>query len=105
MKQGQYQLVTSWRPIALLESSYKLLTLNLTDQLRSWCLENRIIHPLQKSLGPAEGCLEHNFLIKYLTEYVDLYENKTLHLAFLDIKEVFPNVSQKILIGILRRIG
>ena len=63
MKQGHYSEVSSWRPIALLDSSYKIYTTALCNELKRWCDVNNLMHPMQKSLGPADGCAEHNFVL------------------------------------------
>ena len=68
MKQGHYHEVGSWRPIALLDSSYKIYTTALCQQLKHWCDSNQLLHPMQKSLGLFDGCAEHNFLLRALLE-------------------------------------
>jgi len=105
MKQGHYQDVSSWRPIALLDCQYKLFTAVLASHIHQWCIHNNLLHPLQKSLGPFDGCTEHNFLIRAI---FDKYENQwkqPIHAIFLDIADAFGTISIDIILDLVERMG
>jgi len=105
MKQGHYNNVSSWRPIALLDCQYKLFTAVLASVIHQWCLQNQLLHPLQKSLGPSDGCTEHNFLIRAI---IDRYENQLnlpIHALFLDIADAFGSISIDVILNLIYRMG
>jgi len=68
-KDGEYHLPSSWRGIALQECIFKILTTLLCNQLIGWINQNELLHPLQKSLGPSDGCADHIFLIRAIIDY------------------------------------
>ena len=105
MKPGHYQEVSSWRPIALLDSSYKIFTTALCNQLKKWCDINNLMHPMQKSLGPADGCAEHNFALRALLEHYRDRLKSCLNISFLDIEEAFPSINISVMLLILRLMG
>jgi len=105
MKQGHYNLVSSWRPIALLDCLYKVLTSALCSQLHRWTIANNLLHPQQKSLGPFNGCSEHNFTLQAI---IDKYQNQIespLHCLLLDIEEAFCSISIQAINKLLLRMG
>jgi len=105
-KQGQYDQVSSWRPIALLECAYKILATLLRDQLSRWVVDNELLHPLQKSLGPHDGCAEHNFLIRaILDKYYSQLVGAEFHATMLDNADAFGSVSVEIILKLLGRMG
>ena len=105
-KQGHYNEVASWRPIALLECAYKILATLLRDQLNRWILDNELLHPLQKSLGPHDGCAEHNFLIRaILDKYYSQLKGAEFHATMLDNADAFGSVSVEIILKLLGRMG
>jgi hypothetical protein len=99
-KQGHYNEVASWRPIALLECAYKILATLLRDQLNRWIVDNELLHPLQKSLGPHDGCAEHNFLIRaILDKYYSQLVGVEFHATMLDNADAFGSVSVEIILN------
>jgi len=105
MKQGHYHEIGSWRPIAILPCCYKLYTSVLCDDLHLWIQENSLLHPYQRSLGPFNGCLEHNFLLRSLLDRYKHQLNLPLHLIFLDITDAFGTISISTIIVLLSRMG
>jgi len=106
MKQGNYHDVSSWRPIALLDCQYKLFTAVLASTIHQWCVHNNLLHPLQKSLGPFDGCTEHNFLIRAIFDkYSNQLGNKPIHSLFLDIADAFGTIDIEVILDLLFRMG
>ena len=104
-KDGSYNNIDSWRPIALLSSVYKILTSCLAHQLQSWIKAERLLHPFQKNMGPYEGCAEHNFTLTSILEYQRRNQILPIHVAFLDICEAFPTVPVELICVNLRKMG
>lgn len=103
-KEGSYKEMNAWRPIALLDCAYKIMATCLAYQLEAWANQNKLIHPLQKSLGLAEGCTEHNFILRCLKEKYQEW-NLPVHLTFIDLMEAFPNTDRNALYVTLTQMG
>ena len=95
---------TNWRPIALLNTTYKIFTSCLAYQLQFWIQENNILHRNQKSLAIHEGCVEHNFALNTMIEN-NSKNRLSAFICFIDIANVFPSVPFELLFGILSRHG
>jgi len=104
-KEGEYHFPSSWRGIALQECLYKLLTTLLCWQLKAWIKTNNLLHPLQKSLGPSDGCAEHTFLLRAVIDHYANEKNSELHLAFMDIAAAFDTISVEYILFALERMG
>jgi len=104
-KEGEYHLPSSWRGIALQECLYKLLTTLLCWQLKGWVRINQLIHPLQKSLGPSDGCAEHTFLLRTIIDHYANEEKSELHIAFMDIAAAFDTISIDYILFVLEKMG
>ena len=102
-KDGHYNKISSWRPIALLECTYKLFTACLTKHIETWVSDNNLAFPLQKGTGKSEGCTEHNNILRCMLE--DYGSKKSLHIAYLDISDAFGSIPIRHIIGILRLMG
>jgi len=64
------------------------------------------LHPLQKSLGPFDGCTEHNFLIRAIFDkYANQLNNRPIHSLFLDIADAFGTISVEVILDLLFRMG
>ena len=104
-KEGEYHLPSSWRGIALQECLYKLLTTLLCWQLKAWIKSNMLLHPLQKSLGPSDGCAEHTFLLRAIIDHYVNSMKTHIHLAFMDIAAAFDTISVDYILFVLGQMG
>ena len=104
-KEGHYDCVSSWRPIAVLDCMYKLFTSCLTIQLVNWITRDKLLHPMQKSCGKIEGCSEHNTVIRCLIEDQRSGHNQNLKIAFLDVADAFGTIPIEHITGILSKMG
>ena len=104
---NSYSDVSSWRPIALANSSYKLFTSILADRLNQWVTRHRILHPGQKGGSEFEGCIEHNAVLTAIFEQAKSghRHSEPALIAWLDIKSAFPSVPHQYLWTNLRAIG
>ena len=87
---------SNWRPIALLNTSYKVFTSCLAHQLQYWVEENKLLHRNQKSLAIHEGCVEHNFALNTMVEH-NLKNRIATYICFIDIENAFPSVPYELL--------
>lgn len=94
----------NWRPIALLNTTYKIFTACLESQLFCWLQREHILHPNQKGIRLFEGCMEHNIALQLVTE-INKNNNSPTHFAFLDIANAFPSIPMEAVNGILDRHG
>jgi len=104
-KDGHYNEVSSWRPIALLNTTYKLFTACVTNRISNWLFATELLHPMQKSIGKHEGCIEHNFVLASVVEKFYNSETVPVYLVFLDIADAFGSVPVECIVGILDRMG
>ena len=102
-----YSDISSWRPIALANSSYKLFTSILADRLYQWVDEHEILHPGQKGGSEFEGCIEHNAVLNAIFEQAHSRpdKSKSAVIAWLDIRNAFPSVPHQYLWNNLRAYG
>ena len=101
-KSGNLSQASNWRPVALLNASYKVFTACYTDQLMKWMSDEEVMHRNQKSLALYEGCVVHNFALSMVTEQYKRHGYIT-HTAFLDIDNAFPSLPVEAILGILDR--
>ena len=94
----------SWRPIALLNTSYKVFTYCLARQLQYWVEGNKLFHRNQKSLAIHKGCVEHNFALNTMIEH-NLKNRIATYICFIDIENAFPSVTYELLFGLLAKHG
>ena len=103
-----YRDISSWRPIALANSSYKVFTSILCDRLTQWTNLHQIIHRGQKGGSHFEGCVEHNATLNAVFEHVKSIGNpkkSSATIAWLDIRNAFPSVPHEYMWNNLRAIG
>ena len=98
-KSGNLDLssASNWRPIALLNSLYKIFTSCLTSQLLYWLGDENLLHRNQKSIALYEECIEHNFALN-MTIGKHYREKLSTHIA-----NAFPSIPIETILGILKR--
>jgi len=104
-KEGQYADVSSWRPIALQECLYKILTSLLCNQLMDWVSINELLHPLQKGMGPMDGCAEHTFLLRALFQTYRNVLHKPVFVGFFDAANAFNSIFIEHILAVLSLMG
>jgi len=104
-KDGEYHLPSSWRGIALQECIYKLLTTLLCKQLIGWIRQHNLLHPLQKSLGPNDGCADHTFLLRSIIDYYKRYLKKQLKISFMDMAAAFDTISVSYILELMNKMN
>lgn len=103
-KKGPMDDVTNWRPIALSDTAGKLLCSVLAGRLGAWASRHGILSWAQKGFTPAEGCLEHNFILQ---EALDDARRRSREVcaAWLDLSNAFGSVPHASLLAALRQAG
>ena len=97
--------VTSWRPIALLDTSYKVFTSILCNRLNCWIVSNNLLHPNQKGASKHEGCVEHNAILTSVLENSTHTQKYPASIGWLDIKDAFGSVPHRYLWNMLEFMG
>ena len=95
-KKGEESLPSNWRPISLQNAIFKLYAAVWARRLAEWARETGAISLSQKGFVPGEGCLEHSFLMRSLTEDARR-KRKFLHLVFFDLKNAFGSIPHQLL--------
>ncbi|KAE8740258.1 hypothetical protein FOCC_FOCC014242 [Frankliniella occidentalis] len=103
-KKGEMTDLSNWRPIALSSCLYKLYTAVLADRLSTWALRTGALSSIQKGFVPAEGCLEHNFLLQQCLDYAR-ESGSELCVSWLDLKNAFGSVPHSAILALLRQHG
>ena len=104
-KGGQYKDITSWRPIALLCTSYKIFSSILSRRLTNWLKSNKILFHGQKGGSTYEGCIEHNAILSCALEHSRYTENSPVVITWLDISNAFPSVPHNYLWSLMSHVG
>lgn len=104
---SSYDEMSSWRPIAVANSSYKLFTSILSDRLYKWVCEQKILHPGQKGGTEYEGCIDHNAVLNAIFERANSrsHNQRNVSIAWLDIRNAFGSVPHQYLWQCLHAIG
>ncbi|KAE8741564.1 hypothetical protein FOCC_FOCC012901 [Frankliniella occidentalis] len=103
-KKGEMTDLSNWRPIALSSCLYKLYTAVLADRLSTWALRTGALSSIQKGFVPAEGCLEHNFLLQQCLDYAR-ESGSELCVSWLDLKNAFGSVPHSAILALHRQHG
>ena len=84
-KDGDLKEPSNWRPIALIDTIARLFTSCLATRLLFIIQKHSILSPEQKGFLPAEGFIEHNFMLQSILQH-SKSNKKHLAAARLDIK-------------------
>ena len=107
-KSAEAHLPSSWRPISMLDTSYRIFSKALNARIRDWIQVGKLmIGNLQKAVGQPDGCSEHNFLISTAQEVTHRNKQKgfELHTCFLDFADAFGSLHHNLLLTTLRKMG
>ncbi|KAK3917639.1 Retrovirus-related Pol polyprotein from type-1 retrotransposable element R2 [Frankliniella fusca] len=63
-KKGDRKDLSNWRPISLSSCLYKVYSGILAARIGRWAAASGAITDIQNGFMPAEGCLEHNFILQ-----------------------------------------
>ena len=98
------KMVSNWRPIAVLDSSYRLFSKILNTRLLNWISIGDLLSPVQKAVGHSDGCAEHNYLLTALTEKSKRCQTD-LHICWLDLADAFGSVPHDVIWLTLDKMG
>lgn len=103
-KKGSMEDLNNWRPIALGRTMAKLYAAVLAGRISAWTKAHQRISSAQKGFTAAEGCLEHNFVLKSAID--DAKRNKKqIFVAWLDLSNAFGSIPHTHIARSLERIG
>lgn len=103
-KKGDKQDMSNWRPISLSSCIYKTYSGILADRLSRWAASKGAVSRQQKGFMPAEGCMEHNFLVQQILDDTRA-NNKQAVITWLDLKNAFGSVPHVAVLDLLRQHG
>ena len=92
----------NYRPITCLNVLYKLWSSCLTHLITGHCQSLQILHPSQKGCAPGQfGCIDHLLLNSRVWHQVKS-KNRSLSIAWLDIKKAYDSVPHNWILCCLR---
>ena len=104
MKDDVSHLVSSCRPIAIMDTVYRIFATVLNSRILSWIVAGRLLSREQKALLFSDGCAEHNAILTSVKER--FFTDKTSsHICWLDLTEAFPSVPYDLIWLTLERMG
>ena len=103
-KTGNKAEAKNYRPIALLNTIYKLYSAILTKRLYKFVEENNILSKSQTGSRPGKGC--HELITTMITTIETCKKtNSPLNILFLDIQKAYNSVPHWAIIQTLQNIG
>ena len=96
--------VSGWRPISLSSCVYKTFAAVVERRLRFWAEKEGLLSPEQKGFSAADGCTEHNYLLRAIIEG-RRRAKRELGVAWLDIHQAFDRLPHELVLGALQRAG
>src|SRR4051812_2312194 len=91
-KKGEKSDPANWRPISITRTIYKLYSGLLSSRLTLHLVEHRILHQGQKGFMPADGVLEHNYLLQTLINRARGSGRGEVAIAFCDFADAFGSI-------------
>lgn len=92
-KKGETTTGNNYRPFTCLPTTYKLLTLILTDKVYNHLTEKNILPFEQKSIRrKTRGCKDQLMANKIISDDVKK-KNRNLSVTWIDYKRAFPSIS------------
>jgi hypothetical protein len=92
-KKGDKLDPSNYRPISLVNTSLKLLTMLMTNRLSKWCVRNNVISEFQGAYKKGVGCQDHVFVLRSALEYQLSTKNSKVFALFVDLSKAFENIS------------
>lgn len=104
LKEDFSHLVSSWRPIAIMDTVYRIFATVMNSRLLAWVVAGNLISREQKALLFSDGCAEHNAILLSVKERFCL-DKTSSHICWLDLTEAFPSVPYDLIWYTLKGMG
>ncbi len=97
-------VISNWRPISLLLTSYKVYEKLLCGRLLPWLVDTERLSDKQKGGLPRNGLQEHVFCLK--TQIEDMkHQSGRMHTVFVDLADAFGSIEHNVMPRELAQIG
>ena len=93
--------LSTWRPIAVCNTVYRLYTGVISRRIARWCKANNIISPSQKGFMPEEGVFEHLFLLDEIIADAKM-GRRACSITWLDLRNAFGSVRPDTIVQMLQ---
>lgn len=90
-------LMSSWRPISLQQSTYKLYAAILAHRAATWAISTKALSPSQKGFLPGEGIFEHSFALKSALHDART-QKRPISIAYVDFANAFGSLPHHLII-------
>ena len=103
-KENESEDVGNWRPIAILDTVYRIFSKLMNKRLMRWIREGNLMSNVQKAIGQPDGCSEHNFILTSIEEEAKR-NKKSVHMVWLDLTDAFGSVPHDLIWFTLEKMG
>ncbi|CAL8135175.1 unnamed protein product [Orchesella dallaii] len=91
-KKGDKGKTENYRPISLVNTGLKLITILLGTRLNDWCENNKIISDSQAAYRKGYGCEHHIFCLNAILQSSLTNSKKLIFAVFVDLSKAFDSI-------------
>ena len=102
-KKGNKLSCKNYRPIALMDTGYKMYTSIIRDKLQREIKEKKLLSDTQFGFREGKGTIDAIYILKNAIGR-ELKENKKVYAMFVDLKAAFDNVNREELIKMMKKL-
>jgi len=103
-KKGDSMNPDNYRPISLVNTILKLITMLITNRLNQWCDQEGIMSDYQAAYRKGFGCEDHIFALNTAIQ-IHTRKKKKMYALFVDLSMAFDSVDHNKLWSKMRDIG
>ncbi|ODM88369.1 LINE-1 reverse transcriptase [Orchesella cincta] len=104
-KKGSKNNPANYRPISLVNTGLKLITILLSNRLSDWCDQEGILSQYQAAYRKGYGCETHVFTLNAILQSSLTSSKKKVFALFVDLSKAFDSIPHKRLWERLKSIG
>lgn len=105
-KANKSQEPSSWRPLAIIDTSYRIFAKILNERLIHWIQTTNMLSPFQKCLKHPDACLENSYVLQSLLEDSKINPKmRPIHICWLDFANAFGSIPHNLIGHMLEKIG
>jgi hypothetical protein len=104
-KKGNDSMPENYRPISLVNTCFKMLTVLMSNSLNEWCEVNKKMSEFQAAYRKGYGCEGHVFSLNAILQQKLSSKNGRVYALFVDLSKAFDSINHSKLWSRLERLG